>query len=59
MDIIKDKDLIDPFRELHGEIKNFTWRHTNPIQQGRLDFFLLSNDLYQYVRKCDIDVSYK
>ena len=34
-----DRDLKDPFREIHGHNKKNTWKRLNPVQQGRLDFF--------------------
>ena len=56
---IQNKRLCDPYRELNGNIKRYTWRRTNPLQQARLDFFLLSPDLLSQVRSCDISLSYR
>ena len=37
-----DSPLSDPFRDLFPDNKRYTWRKNNPLQQARLDFFLLS-----------------
>ena len=34
-----DYNLVDPFRELNGEMKIYTWRKPTPLKQARLDFF--------------------
>jgi hypothetical protein len=56
---ISNRNLIDPFRELHGDVRKFTWKRLTPLQQGRLDLFLITNNMMQYVRECEIDISYK
>ena len=42
LDYVNHKRLFDPFRELNGNIRKFSWRRSNPIQQARLDFFLIT-----------------
>lgn len=59
MNTIKEKRLFDPFRAINGDIRNYSWRRTNPIQQARLDFFLLTDDFLPQVRSCDINLSYR
>ena len=45
---IKDElNLIDPYRELHEFEKSFTWRRPHPLKQARIDYFLVSENLYQ------------
>ena len=56
---IENRNLVDPFRILHGNIKRYTWRRLNPLQQARLDFFLMTDDMLQFLRNSDIYVSYK
>lgn len=38
-----DRNLVDPFCVFQGNLRKYwpTWRRMNPIQQGRLDFFLI------------------
>ena len=59
---IYDRDRIYPFREFHGNTRNtrkYSWTRFSPLQQGRLDYFLMTNNLNSFLRNCDIDVSYK
>ena len=59
VDIMKNINLSDPFRELNPDIKRYTWRKKNPIKQARLDFFLISDTLISNVRSCKILSSYR
>jgi len=34
-------DLLDIWRELYPEMRRYTWRRNTPLQQSRLDFFLI------------------
>ena len=56
---MNDRDLIDPFRQLHGKTRKYTWKRLTPLQRGRLDFFLMTLTLLPCLRNCDIDISYK
>jgi exonuclease III len=49
----------DPFRELHPQLKKYTWVKKNPFKQARLDFYLLSDNLMQFVDTVKIDSSYR
>ena len=51
--------LIDPWRCTHPDIKQFTWRQPSPLKQGRLDYFLISNQLFSLVSDCKINNSYR
>lgn len=57
--LIDDKYLIDPFRENFPTLKRFTWKRKNPCKQARLDYFLVSENLMRFVKKCDINPSYR
>ena len=59
LEIINEKYLIDPFRENNPTKKKFTWRKKNPCKQARLDYFLISESLRQFVRKSDIESGYR
>ena len=52
LDIIQEKFLLDPFRDLHPNIRRYTWRRKHPFQQARLDFFLISENLLNSVNSC-------
>ena len=53
------KYLLDPFREKYPTQKKFTWKKCSPCKRARLDFFLISETLMQYVKISMIDPSYQ
>ncbi len=59
LDIIDIHNLIDPFRQIYPDKKRYTWRKSNPLKQARLDFFLVSQSLNQYVSDVVIQNSYR
>ncbi|WP_419612192.1 hypothetical protein, partial [Thiolapillus sp.] len=52
-------DLLDIWRELNPEKRRYTWRRNTPLQQSRLDFFLISDLLSTYVTDVDIEAGYR
>ena len=55
-------NLTDIWREQHHETKQFTWHkklNKKIIQQGRLDFFLISSNLHRNVTKSSIIPGYR
>ena len=56
---MNETGLIDPFRQLHGKTRKYTWKRLSPLQRGRLDFFLMTLTLLPFLRNCDIDISYR
>lgn len=59
LDEIEIRNLKDSFRILSPLQRRYTWRRTNPLQQARLDFFLVTDDIHQQVNKCKIGISYR
>ena len=59
LDIINTKYLVDPFRENFPTQKKFTWRKKNPCKQARLDNFLISENLMQFLKKSSIESHYR
>lgn len=59
LEIIKERNLLDPYRDAHPELRRYTWRRKHPFQQARLDFFLISENLLTSVKQCKIDNSYR
>ncbi len=53
-DLIDNFDLVDVWRFLNPNKSRFTWRQLNPLIQCRLDYFLISNSLLEYVSHTDI-----
>ena len=58
-EFMSDKNLVDIFRELHPDKKAFSWRRYNTAQQGRLDYFLISEDLTGIIKNCKISPGYR
>ena len=57
--MIEDLDLNDIWRDLNPEYTRFTWRRSNPFQQARLDFFLISDLVVSLVNDVDIKCGYR
>ena len=57
--MINELNMCDIWRELNPDCRRFTWRRTNPFQQSRLDFFLLSESLVSIVEDADIKYGYR
>ena len=61
-DIILQFNLIDIWRDQHHDTNQFTWHkklNNKIIQQGRLDFFLISSTLHKNVTKTSIIPGYR
>ena len=50
--------LIDIYREMHTNVRKYTWRRFNSTQRSRLDYFLISDELTAIVDKADISPGY-
>ena len=59
VEIMDEFNLCDIWREINPEMLRFTWRRQNPVQQARLDFFLISETLLIEVEETDILISYR
>jgi len=59
LNLMESFDLCDPWRISNPEKKRFTWRRVNPIKQARLDFFLCSSEILNFVQNSDILPGYK
>lgn len=57
--LIVDLELVDIFRELYPDKMAFTWRKFNSNKQGRLDYFLVSEDLSVKINGCFIKSGYR
>ena len=56
MEVSKLKDV---WRELNPNDRKFTWRRFNSIQQGRLDYFLISENVLQNTESALIEPGYR
>lgn len=59
LEVMEDLQLLDYYRVLHPDKKAYTWRKKNPLKQGRLDYFLISNSLSNLVENCIIKPGYR
>ena len=50
LDIINEEHLVDLYRDAHPGLKRYTWRRKQPLQQARLDFFLVTEDLLTSIK---------
>ena len=56
----EELDLVDVWRARNEDTRRFTWRNTGPnLKQSRLDFFLVTPDIYSQVSSADISAGYK
>ena len=58
-ELMSEYNLIDIFRELYPNKKSYTWRRFNTAKQGRLDYFLISDETFGTVKKCTINPGYR
>ena len=52
-------DLLDIGWELYPEMRRYTWRQNTPLQQSRLNFFLISDLLSTFVTNANIKAGYR
>ena len=56
-DIINTFNLVDIWRKLNPQSKRYTWRRKNPSIHSRLDMWLISEYLEDYVKETSIKPS--
>ena len=59
IDLMRQYDLSDTYRDLHPDTKRFTWRRRNPVKWARLDMFLASSNILDIMNTCEIRASYR
>ena len=59
LEIIGELDLVDIWRDHNPDLHNYTWRRNKPLKQARLDFFLISDNLYSSVLNYNIHCGYR
>ena len=53
-------DYIDAWRIMNEEKRGFTWKRLNPEKkQARLDYFLISPDMFFFLHDCEIVPGYR
>lgn len=58
-EIIEEYCLVDIWREFNPESQRYTWRRSSPLQQSRLDFFLISESICNKYLNADILPGYR
>ena len=59
LDSMSDLDLIDIFRKLYPDKKAYSWKKFNSNKRGRLDYFLISQNLLGEIKKSSITPGYR
>ena len=59
IEVMNERELVDVWREMNPEIMQYTWRRLRPLQQSRLDFFLISDTLIPFVKDSKILNGYR
>ena len=57
--MLENFNLIDAWRILNPGIKRYTWRRKNPLQQSRLDYWMISAHMLYNISSIDIHASFK
>jgi exonuclease III len=52
LELIEERSLIDPYRQLYPDSYRYTWRKKNPFRQARLDFFLFTESMLTNLKNC-------
>ena len=60
LDYIEEENLLDVWRISNEDSRKYTWRRLNPvIKQARLDFYLISENMFQFVTDTKIIPGYR
>ena len=59
LNIMVEYTLIDVFREIYPDKRKYTWKKFNSIKQARLDYFLISEELFSLVKDVTIGPGYR
>ena len=59
LSLIENFNLTDAWRVLNPTLTRYTWRRNNPLQQSRLDYWLISSHMLYNMTNVDIKASFK
>ena len=57
--LIECYNLIDVYQTMKPNTRRYTWRQSNPIIQSRIDYWLITSDIFYSVNECDIKSAIK
>jgi exonuclease III len=58
-ELMAEYELSDVWRELHPNVRRYTWRKFNSVKQARLDYFLISDCCVPDVLNCVIETGHR
>ena len=58
-ELCRNLDLFDVWRDRNPETRRYTWRRPTPLQQSRIDFFLVTDLLAAHLISSDISPGYR
>ena len=60
LNFTEEENILDVWKIMNENCKKMTWLRLNPVQKhARLDYFLVSETLFQYLTEADIIAGYK
>ena len=60
LDYIEEANLLDVWRVSNEDSRKYTWRRLNPVvKQARLDFYLIGENMFQFVTDTKIIPGYR
>ena len=52
-------ELLDPWRTCYSDDRKYTWRQPSPVEQSRIDYFLVSEDMFALMENTKIISGYR
>lgn len=52
-------ELLDPWRTCYPDDRKYTWRQPSPVKQSRIDYFLVSEDMFALMENTKIISGYR
>ena len=52
-------ELLDPWRTCYPDDRKYTWRQPSPLKQSRIDYFLVSEDMFALMENTKIMSGYR
>ena len=51
--------LKDPFQIFNNDLRRYTWHRKNTVRHARLDFFLINQNVIDFIDECNIKTGYR
>jgi exonuclease III len=56
LNVLDRNNLLDVWRTLNPNLRRYTWRRREPLQQSRIDLWLISKTALYKVKECSIEI---